>query len=142
MLNGGGGKDTFVFHSPTEGGDTIQSFVVENDTIQISASGFGGEPSSGSEAYRRCHFHRRCGTDGANDRRDVPLQHRVVTTCCGTPMDRARAVRCRSPTLIALLSSKLTTSTSWPEQKHQQLERYLLLWFGNTTRRAARKLDV
>src|SRR5262249_11345613 len=35
-------KDTFVFHSPNEGGDTIQSFVVEDDTIQISASGFGG----------------------------------------------------------------------------------------------------
>jgi Ca2+-binding RTX toxin-like protein len=41
-LNGGAGNDLFVYQSASEGGDTLQSFVVANDTIQISASGFGG----------------------------------------------------------------------------------------------------
>ena len=41
-LNGGDGKDLFVYFAPSEGGDTIQSFVVKDDTLQFSASGFGG----------------------------------------------------------------------------------------------------
>ncbi len=41
-LAGGGGNDTFVYRSAAEGGDTIQDFVVANDTLSFSASGFGG----------------------------------------------------------------------------------------------------
>ncbi len=46
-LNGGAGADFFVYRSPNEGGDTIQSFSVAVDTIRISASGFGGELVAG-----------------------------------------------------------------------------------------------
>jgi len=41
-LIGGQGKDVFVYLSPNEGGDTIQGFIVVDDTLRISASGFGG----------------------------------------------------------------------------------------------------
>jgi uncharacterized delta-60 repeat protein len=47
-LNGGSGQDRFVYMSPSEGGntlqgfDTIQGFNIKDDTIAISASGFGG----------------------------------------------------------------------------------------------------
>jgi Ca2+-binding RTX toxin-like protein len=41
-LTGGLGLDTFVFNSPIEGLDIINDFSVTDDTIQVSASGFGG----------------------------------------------------------------------------------------------------
>jgi Ca2+-binding RTX toxin-like protein len=40
-LNGGVGNDNFRFNNANEGIDRIQDFVVGNDKIQISASGFG-----------------------------------------------------------------------------------------------------
>lgn len=42
----GGGVDTFVYRSPTEGGDTITDFSW-NDILQISASVFGGGLQAG-----------------------------------------------------------------------------------------------
>jgi Ca2+-binding RTX toxin-like protein len=48
-LAGGTGQDAFVYLSPSEGGDTIQGFVVSDDTIQISASGFGGGLVAGQD---------------------------------------------------------------------------------------------
>jgi Ca2+-binding RTX toxin-like protein len=42
ILDGGRGSDSFVYRSPEEGGDTILNFDFKNDTIQVSASGFGG----------------------------------------------------------------------------------------------------
>jgi Ca2+-binding RTX toxin-like protein len=41
-LTGQGGADTFVFAAPSHGMDTITDFVPGVDTLQISASGFGG----------------------------------------------------------------------------------------------------
>jgi Ca2+-binding RTX toxin-like protein len=41
-LNGGTGLDKFVFNSTSQGMDTISDFVVADDTIQVSAAGFGG----------------------------------------------------------------------------------------------------
>lgn len=41
-LNGGAGKDLYVYLAANEGSDLIQGFVVKDDQIQISASGFGG----------------------------------------------------------------------------------------------------
>ncbi|PSF33095.1 hypothetical protein C7H19_20595 [Aphanothece hegewaldii CCALA 016] len=41
-LTGGSGEDTFVYNSPSEGIDTITDFNVNNDTIVLSTSGFGG----------------------------------------------------------------------------------------------------
>ncbi len=41
ILSGGGGSDTFVYRSPTEGGDIITDFS-KNDIFQISAAGFDG----------------------------------------------------------------------------------------------------
>ncbi|MCC5619381.1 choice-of-anchor L domain-containing protein [Nostoc sp. CHAB 5836] len=41
-LNGGTGSDRFVFNSSTEGIDTISDFSVVDDTIFVSAAGFGG----------------------------------------------------------------------------------------------------
>ncbi|PSF38270.1 calcium-binding protein [Aphanothece hegewaldii CCALA 016] len=41
-LTGGAGNDFFRFFSPAEGIDQINDYVVINDTIQVSAAGFGG----------------------------------------------------------------------------------------------------
>ena len=46
-LTGNGGADTFVFASPSGGIDTITDFVSGVDSLQISASGFGGGLASG-----------------------------------------------------------------------------------------------
>jgi Ca2+-binding RTX toxin-like protein len=46
-LTGNGGADTFVFASPSGGIDTITDFVSGLDSLQISASGFGGGLSAG-----------------------------------------------------------------------------------------------
>ncbi|WP_019498509.1 DUF4394 domain-containing protein [Pseudanabaena sp. PCC 6802] len=41
-LSGGSGSDSFSFSSPSNGIDTITDFSVADDTISVSASGFGG----------------------------------------------------------------------------------------------------
>jgi Ca2+-binding RTX toxin-like protein len=41
-LTGGAGADSFGFSSPANGVDTIADFSVDDDTIFVSASGFGG----------------------------------------------------------------------------------------------------
>lgn len=46
-LAGGSGADVFLFASVGEGGDRITDYSVLDDTIQISASGFGGGLSAG-----------------------------------------------------------------------------------------------
>ncbi len=43
ILTGGTGADNFRFNSPNEGVDQITDFSVVDDTIQVSAAGFGGE---------------------------------------------------------------------------------------------------
>ena len=48
-INGGGGADVFVYLAPFEGGDTIGDFMSGNDTLRISASGFGGGLVAGQE---------------------------------------------------------------------------------------------
>lgn len=45
-LTGGAGRDLFFFNAPTEGVDTITDFVVSQDLIVLSATGFG-LPSNG-----------------------------------------------------------------------------------------------
>lgn len=47
-LTGSGGENTFDFYSPYLGIDTITDFVVANDTITVSASGFGSGPTPGA----------------------------------------------------------------------------------------------
>ncbi len=42
ILTGGTGSDRFTFNSSTEGIDTISDFSVVDDTIFVSAAGFGG----------------------------------------------------------------------------------------------------
>jgi len=46
-LAGGEGNDSFAFNSPTQGIDTIADFNVTQDTINVSASGFGGGLTAG-----------------------------------------------------------------------------------------------
>ena len=46
-LTGNAGADTFVFASPSGGIDTITDFVSGVDSLQISASGFGGGLAAG-----------------------------------------------------------------------------------------------
>ncbi|MBD2470493.1 calcium-binding protein [Nostoc sp. FACHB-145] len=57
ILNGGAGDDTlygeagndrFIFNSPTQGIDTIADFSVVDDTIVVSAAGFGGSLVGGA----------------------------------------------------------------------------------------------
>jgi lysophospholipase L1-like esterase len=47
ILTGGSGADTFVYSTPTEGGDTITDFSA-NDIFHISAFGFGSGLSAGT----------------------------------------------------------------------------------------------
>lgn len=47
ILTGGTGADNFRFNSPNEGVDQITDFSVVDDTIQVSATGFGGELIAG-----------------------------------------------------------------------------------------------
>lgn len=42
QLNGGAGLDTFRYAKASEGGDVIRGFSVADDTIEVSAAGFGG----------------------------------------------------------------------------------------------------
>lgn len=48
MLNGGAGLDTFRYASASEGGDMIRGFSVADDTIEVSAAGFGGGLAAGA----------------------------------------------------------------------------------------------
>jgi Ca2+-binding RTX toxin-like protein len=41
-LAGARGRDNFFYRSAAEGGDTIQGFVVADDTLQFSAAAFVG----------------------------------------------------------------------------------------------------
>jgi subtilisin-like proprotein convertase family protein len=43
ILTGGAGSDRFTFYSPTEGIDSITDFSVVDDSIVVSAAGFGGQ---------------------------------------------------------------------------------------------------
>ena len=52
-LDGGAGQDSFRYGSAAEGGDTIQSFSAADDTIEVSAAGFGGGLAAGSLAAER-----------------------------------------------------------------------------------------
>ncbi|MGE4257690.1 MAG: Ig-like domain-containing protein [Xanthobacteraceae bacterium] len=42
VMGGGSGRDVFVYRTPDEGADTIVRYSARDDTLQFSASGFGG----------------------------------------------------------------------------------------------------
>ena len=46
-LVGGAGADIFLYNNPNEGGDRIVSYVGADDTIMVSAAGFGGGLAAG-----------------------------------------------------------------------------------------------
>ncbi len=48
ILTGGSGNDSFIFTAKTEGIDTITDFSVLDDTLVVSASGFGGSLTAGA----------------------------------------------------------------------------------------------
>jgi Ca2+-binding RTX toxin-like protein len=48
-LAGGADSDTFVFNFPSEGMDTIGDFVSGTDRLEISAAGFGGGLTAGTD---------------------------------------------------------------------------------------------
>jgi len=52
-LSGGAGNDSFAFNSPTLGVDTIADFNVANDSIIVSATGFGGGLTVGTLSSSR-----------------------------------------------------------------------------------------
>ena len=56
LLAGGQGNDVFVYRSAAEGGDTIQDFAVTDDTLSISASGFGGGLVAGQHLVAGMNF--------------------------------------------------------------------------------------
>ena len=43
VMSGPDGIDTFVFHAPEVGGDTIRDFVARQDRLEVSAAGFRGD---------------------------------------------------------------------------------------------------
>lgn len=48
LLSGNAGSDRFVYFDPNRGGDTITDFALGQDSIVVSASGFGGDLSTGT----------------------------------------------------------------------------------------------
>ena len=81
-LNGGSGRDLFVYLSPKEGGDTIQSFNVNDDTIGISASGFGGGLVAGQNLVAGVTFiatHHPRHPRALEPSSTTP----TITICCG-----------------------------------------------------------
>ena len=66
-LTGGTGTDRFVFQSVTEGKDTITDFSVVDDTIDVSAAGFGGGLSAGA-AIKPAQFTLGSAADDASER--------------------------------------------------------------------------
>ncbi|BAQ65372.1 choice-of-anchor Q domain-containing protein [Geminocystis sp. NIES-3709] len=65
-LTGGSGQDFFRFNSPTEGIDRITDFNVVYDSIEISASGFGGGLTGGL-ALTASQFRSGAGVTTANN---------------------------------------------------------------------------
>ncbi len=55
-LTGGAGQDHFVYQSATEGGDTIKDFSVAEDSLNFSASGFGGGLVAGQQLVAGTNF--------------------------------------------------------------------------------------
>jgi Ca2+-binding RTX toxin-like protein len=55
-LNAGSGNDVIAYQFANEGGDLIQGFNVVADTIQISASGFGGNLVAGQSLVAGVNF--------------------------------------------------------------------------------------
>ena len=55
-LTGGAGTDGFIFNASTEGIDTITDFSVVDDTIFVSASGFGGGLQAGVLTASQFHL--------------------------------------------------------------------------------------
>ena len=58
VLVGGLGNDIFCFGSAAEGGDTIRDYVAADDTVQVSAVGFGGGLTAGVNCWRRGNTQR------------------------------------------------------------------------------------
>ncbi len=55
-LTGGGGHDHFVYQAAAEGGDTIKDFAVAEDSLNFSASGFGGGLVAGQQLVAGTNF--------------------------------------------------------------------------------------
>jgi Ca2+-binding RTX toxin-like protein len=87
-LNAGAGRDLYAYSAPSEGGDLIQGFVVRDDQIQISASGFKGGLVAGQKlvAGETLYFQHRSGR--VHGQGNVPLRYRRPG-----PVLRCRRVR-------------------------------------------------
>ena len=93
ILNGGGGKDTFVFHSPPR----VVTRSRASSSRMIPYRSLLPDLAAGSVRVSNLWTVSRLSP--ARRRRRPRLRERsyttpIVTTCCGIPMDRARAVRC------------------------------------------------
>ena len=55
-LTGGAGHDHFAYQSAAEGGDTIKDFAVAEDSLNFSASGFGGGLVAGQKLVEGTNF--------------------------------------------------------------------------------------
>jgi hypothetical protein len=55
-MNGGAGSDTFFYGHASDGGDTIPGFSIADDTIAISAAGFGGGLVAGTPLVAGSNF--------------------------------------------------------------------------------------
>jgi Ca2+-binding RTX toxin-like protein len=55
-LGGNRGRDQFVYLVADEGSDFIQNFVIEDDTLAFSASGFGGGLVAGGKVVAGVNF--------------------------------------------------------------------------------------
>jgi Ca2+-binding RTX toxin-like protein len=67
ILTGGEGSDRFTFNSPTEGIDQITDFSVPDDTINVSAAGFGGGLVAGA-AITSAQFYLGTNAHDTSDR--------------------------------------------------------------------------
>lgn len=113
-LNAGAGRDLYAYSAPNEGGDLIRGFVVRDDQIQISASGFKGGLVAGQKLVAGTTFISSTAPV-ATTTKGTFLYDTPPRTCSTMPMGPARERRSRSPISIAApLRSRPTISISWP----------------------------
>jgi Ca2+-binding RTX toxin-like protein len=108
VLGGGGGNDTFTYANPSEGVDSIIDFSAPNDTISVSASGFGGGLTPGA-AIGTDQFLAAAGAIAATD----PNQRFIYNTTTGELLfDADGSDPGVVPVQFATLTTKPTISTA------------------------------
>jgi Ca2+-binding RTX toxin-like protein len=108
VLGGAGGSDTFIYGSSGEGVDSLIDFSAPNDTISVSASGFGGGLTPGA-AIGSAQFLSAAGAIAAT----APTQRFIYNTTTGALLfDADGSDSGFAPVQFATLTTRPTISTA------------------------------